>query len=253
MLTTLLLACLVLAVFAWVCRRGPLLWFPPFRAYLKTDNKTCPAVLHCLCGSKPSPFVSPRHALILSAVRPCPWLTRGEPGSTVTRFGLGRHLWDVPFTTFNANYLKVPTNPIVPRRHTLHNPAIRQISAVGSTFYASSLTCSKLSVLAFYTTFTRGSERQSVAIYIIAAFVFIYGVFFSFEWLIECQPMEKFWDLTIRDGSCLDYLVVMLVGAVMNSVTDAAMLLFPVWMLWNLRLPLVQKLGVLGIMMTGAL
>ncbi|KAL8369505.1 hypothetical protein RB595_000026 [Gaeumannomyces hyphopodioides] len=150
------------------------------------------------------------------------------------RFGFGRHLWDVPFTTFNIHFFK--------------------LGAISGAFFGMSVTFSKLSILAFYTRFT-GTTRnhQRVAIYALAIIVLIYGTVTSFQFLFDCQPIEKYWDFTITDGKCIDWAPIMLFNGVMNSLTDAAILFLPIWLLWCVRLPLRQKVGVMGVMMTGGL
>ncbi|KAH8746198.1 hypothetical protein F5883DRAFT_700776 [Diaporthe sp. PMI_573] len=151
------------------------------------------------------------------------------------RFGFGRHLWDVPFTTYNIHFMKT--------------------GAIEGTFFGMSITFSKLSILAFYLNIALGpvAKRQRVAIYSLAVVVFLYGTLTSFEWLFACRPMEKYWDLTITDGTCINFMKIVLFNGVMNVVTDTAILCFPIWILWNLRLPVRQKIGVMGIMMTGGL
>ncbi|KAH8756031.1 hypothetical protein F5883DRAFT_686132, partial [Diaporthe sp. PMI_573] len=155
--------------------------------------------------------------------------------SAVPRFGFGRHLWDVPFTTFNVHFMKT--------------------GAIVGTFFGMSVTFSKLSILAFYLNIALEpvAKRQRVAIYSLAVVVFLYGTLTSFEWLFACRPMEKYWDFTITDGTCINFIKILAFNGVMNVVTDAAILCFPIWILWNLRLPVRQKIGVMGIMMTGGL
>ncbi|KAH8768402.1 hypothetical protein F5883DRAFT_554510, partial [Diaporthe sp. PMI_573] len=130
-----------------------------------------------------------------------------------------------------------------------------QTGAIVGTFFGMSVTFSKLSILAFYLNIALGpvAKRQRVAIYSIAVVVFLYGTLTSFEWLFACRPMEKYWDFTITDGTCINFIKIMLFNGVMNVVTDTAILCFPIWILWNLRLPVRQKIGVMGIMMTGGL
>ncbi|EJT76903.1 hypothetical protein GGTG_06817 [Gaeumannomyces tritici R3-111a-1] len=150
------------------------------------------------------------------------------------RFGFGRHLWDVPFTTFNIHFFK--------------------LGAISGTFFGMSITFSKLSILAFYTRFAgTAGKHHKVAIYTLAIIVLIYGTVTSFQFLFDCQPIEKYWDFTITDGKCIDWIPLMVFNGVMNSLTDAAILILPIWLLWRLRLPLRQRMGVMGVMMTGGL
>jgi len=74
----------------------------------------------------------------------------------------------------------------------------------------------------------------------------------AFTFVYICQPIKKYWDVAVP-GSCLDYKAVFLVGGCLNVITDVVMLLLPIWLLWPLRLPLKQKIGVTMILMTGSL
>ncbi|KLU92598.1 hypothetical protein MAPG_11543 [Magnaporthiopsis poae ATCC 64411] len=150
------------------------------------------------------------------------------------RFGWSRHLWDVPFALFNINFMK--------------------LSAISGAFFGMSITFSKLSILVFYTRFASTADRhQRVVIYTLFVIVLVYGTVTSFPFLFACRPMERYWDFTITEGSCIDWKPTMLFNGVMNCLTDVAILLLPVWLLWELRLPLRQKMGVMGVMMTGGL
>lgn len=117
-----------------------------------------------------------------------------------------------------------------------------------------SITFSKLSILVFYTRFASTADRhQRAVIYTLFVIVLIYGTVTSFPFLYICRPIERYWDFTITEGSCVGLLPIMVFNSVMNCLTDAAILLLPIWLLWELRLPLRQKMGVMGVMMTGGL
>ncbi|KAH8722794.1 hypothetical protein GQ44DRAFT_711273 [Phaeosphaeriaceae sp. PMI808] len=147
-----------------------------------------------------------------------------------TQYGLGRHLWDVPFSVFNSNCLKV--------------------LAITGTFYAISIMLTKLSILAFFLRFVL-SKNLKVIIYITIAIVAIYSLATSFQWVYACQPLKKYWDLTITSGSCINWLKIGVFSSVMNTITDTIILILPVIILRNLRLPKRQKIGIIIVLMTG--
>lgn len=110
----------------------------------------------------------------------------------------------------------------------------------------------KLSLLTLFIRFTLwGSLR--VVIYITMVIVVIYSLVASFEWVYACRPLEKYWDHTIPGGSCINWLTIAVFSGVMNSTTDVVMLILPVIILRNLRLPRRQKVGVMMVLMTGGL
>ncbi|KAH7204936.1 hypothetical protein BKA60DRAFT_155712 [Fusarium oxysporum] len=152
---------------------------------------------------------------------------------TMVTYGFGRHAWDIPFSTFNNNFMKV--------------------GAITGTFYGMSIMLTKLSILAFYLRFVIASAKLRGVIYVTIVLTILYSLIASFIWVYACQPLEKYWDLTITDGSCIDFLKVTIFSGVMNTATDAIILLLPIAILRGLRLQKRQKLGVMVIMMTGGL
>ncbi|KAI3571094.1 hypothetical protein IWW34DRAFT_772315 [Fusarium oxysporum f. sp. albedinis] len=152
---------------------------------------------------------------------------------TLVKYGFGRHAWDIPFSTFNNNFMKV--------------------GALTGTFYGMSIMLTKLSILAFYLRFVIASAKLRGVIYATIVFTILYSLIASFVWVYACRPLEKYWDLTITDGSCINFLKVTVFSGVMNTATDAIILLLPIAILRGLHLQKRQKLGVTLIMMTGGL
>ncbi|KAH7184317.1 hypothetical protein BKA60DRAFT_286009 [Fusarium oxysporum] len=152
---------------------------------------------------------------------------------TMVKYGFGRHAWDIPFSTFNNNFMKV--------------------GAITGTFYGMSIMLTKLSILAFYLRFVIASAKLRGVIYATIVFTILYSLIASFVWVYACRPLEKYWDLTIMDGSCINFLKVTIFSGVMNTATDAIILLLPIAILRGPCLQKRQKLGVMMIMMTGGL
>jgi hypothetical protein len=71
--------------------------------------------------------------------------------------------------------------------------------------------------------------------------------------LFSCNPIAKSWDLSITSGSCINRPIFYFANAGLNIGTDFIMIVLPVPMLWNLRLPMRQKAGLVGIFMAGSL
>ncbi|KAH7114142.1 hypothetical protein B0J13DRAFT_394553, partial [Dactylonectria estremocensis] len=149
------------------------------------------------------------------------------------KYGFGRHVWDIPFSTFNNHFMKV--------------------GGIIGTFYGMSIMLTKLSILAFYLRFIIESGKLRGIIYATMVITILYSIIASFVWVYACQPLEKYWDLTITDGSCINFLRVTIFSGVMNTVTDLIILFLPVMILWGLSIPKRQKIGVIMIMMTGGL
>lgn len=109
----------------------------------------------------------------------------------------------------------------------------------------------KLSVLTLFLRFVpRGKLR--IVIFILMAMVISYVLISSFDWLYLCRPIGRNWD-HLTPGTCIDWLKIAIFGSVMNIFTDLILLIMPVIILKDLRLPKKQKLGVILILMTGGL
>lgn len=73
-----------------------------------------------------------------------------------------------------------------------------------------------------------------------------------FMFLYQCNPIPRIWDRRV-EGQCIDLKFVCNITGIMNSLTDFTILVLPIWLLWPLRIPLMRKIGVMLIMMTGGL
>lgn len=71
--------------------------------------------------------------------------------------------------------------------------------------------------------------------------------------LATCIPLAKAWDITITEGRCINVTKLLISNAYYNIFSDFILLVLPLPMVWNLQLPLRQKLGVTAVFSTGAL
>ncbi|KAH7028416.1 hypothetical protein B0J12DRAFT_609275 [Macrophomina phaseolina] len=166
------------------------------------------------------------YILVLSWFLAC---VASSTNSLLTRYGLGRHLWDVPFSMYNPKFLKC--------------------AVIWRTFYYLSLMFSKLSILALYCRYLPKKLNKAIAATVVV--VILYSLIASFQWLFACHPIEKYWDLRITSGSCVDRAKVNIFIGSMNTATDIVILLLPVAMLRNVQLPRREKIGVVLALMTG--
>ncbi|KAK3368317.1 hypothetical protein B0H63DRAFT_565033 [Podospora didyma] len=70
---------------------------------------------------------------------------------------------------------------------------------------------------------------------------------------LSILSLHQRFSTSLPGGSCLDADKPFVSGGGLNVGTDILILLFPIWMLWPLRMPLLQKIGVVLIMMLGGL
>lgn len=127
-----------------------------------------------------------------------------------------------------------------------------QFGVICGVLYGFSIMLTKLSVLTLFLRFVPPGKLR-VTIYIIMITVVLYILVGSFDWVYTCRPLEKYWDLTITTGSCINWVKIAVFSSAMNALTDFVLLVLPLIILRNLRLPKRQKVGVVLVLMTGGL
>ncbi len=110
----------------------------------------------------------------------------------------------------------------------------------------------KLSILSFYLRFSIDRAFR-LAVYIVMFITIGYTVPNALLFLYICKPIASYWDWTIADSTCLNQQAVFDAANILNMSTDYMILLLPIWMLRPLRAPLLKKIGIALIVMTGGL
>ncbi|KAF2178249.1 hypothetical protein K469DRAFT_600191, partial [Zopfia rhizophila CBS 207.26] len=144
--------------------------------------------------------------------------------------GVAVHLWDIPKTKISH---------------------ILKLSILQGMFLWLAMMCAKVSILLLYLRLSPYKYFRGIT-YGLLAIVIVYGFLGSFEFLFACQPIAKYWNHTIAHGSCFNQSVFWLSNAAANSATDIIMVFLPIFMLWNVRIPIRQKIGLMAIFMTGS-
>ncbi|KAH8728278.1 hypothetical protein GQ44DRAFT_702086 [Phaeosphaeriaceae sp. PMI808] len=148
-----------------------------------------------------------------------------------TTNGLGRHIWDVPAYKFHM-LMKIG-------------------DIAGPIFYNISTMFIKVSLCCFYLRLSPFINFR-VAVYAVMVVSLIYSLLAAFGFAWVCQPIEKYWDFSITTGSCINLTAFFLATACINAATDLALLVLPIFILKDLRLPARKKLGVALLLMTGS-
>ncbi|KAF4624782.1 hypothetical protein G7Y89_g13387 [Cudoniella acicularis] len=147
-----------------------------------------------------------------------------------TRNGLGIHIWDLPIYEFTR--------------------FLRTGGTYGSILYNYGTLFTKVSILLFYQRLP-ADRHFRVVIYVVMFITTGYCLSASYWFLYTCRPIRKFWDPTVP-GTCVNMIANYLANAALNAATDIVILILPIWLLWPLRLPARQKLGVTVVLMTGS-
>lgn len=81
----------------------------------------------------------------------------------------------------------------------------------------------------------------------------VYYTIMTFLSIFVCTPREKYWNLLITNGHCIDINATVAASAIVNCLSDFVILLLPQGVIWRLRVPLRRKVGVSAIFLTGFL
>jgi hypothetical protein len=90
-------------------------------------------------------------------------------------------------------------------------------------------------------------------IYAVAFLISGYSIGFVLAIIFACSPVAKSWDPTITNGSCIDVKAIYLGSVVTNTASDVILILIAVPIVWKLRLPFLQRLGVITLFGVGCL
>ncbi|CAI6336782.1 unnamed protein product [Periconia digitata] len=148
-----------------------------------------------------------------------------------TVLGMGRH-----------QILLKPENAVTSVKVTLaammlYNPAI---------FFT------KLSILFFYYTLFPSVTFRRV-LWGVGVFILCYSITSSFVNLLQCVPIAANWDPVLAaTAKCVDFGAELIALSTINAVTDFALLVLPMPILWRLHLSLKKRLSVMAMLALGA-
>ncbi|KAL8655068.1 MAG: hypothetical protein Q9210_001129 [Variospora velana] len=97
------------------------------------------------------------------------------------------------------------------------------------------------------------SLRFRIAWYAIMVWTLLWGISTFFAAAFQCSPPSYYWSKYTRktQGSCLNLTMLLIVTASTNIVTDVALLVLPMPVLWNLKIERSQKFALSGIFLLG--
>ena len=110
--------------------------------------------------------------------------------------------------------------------------------------------CIKASILYLYRRVFFVSRGFNIALWAIGLFVFGYSVAQTFAAIFQCVPIPAVWDPKVK-GDCINTSLAATILAAFNVATDFAILILPMPILWQLRMPTQQKLQIMGMFLLG--
>ncbi|TDZ18887.1 Satratoxin biosynthesis SC1 cluster protein 4 [Colletotrichum orbiculare MAFF 240422] len=143
--------------------------------------------------------------------------------------GAGKHMWDVLAMDYSPAFL---------------------LTTLGVTIaHTTSVTFSKLSILAFYLRLSL-EKHFRWTVFGLIAIVTVYTVAYQFVIIFQCQPIQAGWDTSVK-GKCIGKLVPMMTLSAAHIVTDIIVLLMPVKAVWALQMARRQKVSIILLFATG--
>jgi hypothetical protein len=129
---------------------------------------------------------------------------------------------------------------------------ISQLILASSVIYVPTLGFAKFSLLLLYRRLAP-QKWFHITIYSVMVVVVGYSIAILFALIFACSPIQKNWDAEITSGSCVNRTVIYVMTAVVNIGTDTMILLLPVPVVLKLKMPLIQKVGVICMFGVGSL
>ncbi|PQE31434.1 integral membrane protein [Rutstroemia sp. NJR-2017a WRK4] len=147
------------------------------------------------------------------------------------RKAIGVHVWEIPIERYNFYNIMIMS---------------------ASVTYVPCLGLSKFSLLLFY---HRLSPLRwfKMAVYFLMFVVLGYSFAIIFALIFPCRPVAKNWDARITEGTCINRAAIYTATAAVNIATDIALLTLPIPMIVHLRMPSVQKVGLIFIFAVGSI
>lgn len=126
-----------------------------------------------------------------------------------------------------------------------------QMLWVAIPMYNASLACTKYSILFQYLRIFP-SRPFRIASYTVMGVVATYSSWAIVSGFVNCVPVAKFWNRSI-EGNCLSFEALWFFNAAMNIATDLTLLIMPMPLLSQLKLPRTQKIALVGVFAIGGL
>lgn len=136
----------------------------------------------------------------------------------------------------------------------VHTPKakLRLVLFIMRFTYNTGLTLVKLSVLMLYARIFGTVRGYRIAFWIVGFVVVAWCIAMNFANLFGCVPIHKSWDISVP-GHCVSIKAHLFGGAILNILTDLALLLLPMPGLWRLQMSTRRKVGVVGVFISGYL
>ncbi|KAA8902684.1 hypothetical protein FN846DRAFT_74884 [Sphaerosporella brunnea] len=114
----------------------------------------------------------------------------------------------------------------------------------------------KISILLFYRRLFGHRKRLQRIVLAFIAFQLVFAVASVFAYAFMCAPVHAYWTLELHAHACPTFKTTLAMYMTLRSVTvacDVALLLLPMRMVWDLKIPQRQRLGLAALFGLGLL
>ncbi|KAI5781944.1 hypothetical protein EDC01DRAFT_235044 [Geopyxis carbonaria] len=120
------------------------------------------------------------------------------------------------------------------------------------SFYMCGMGFVKFAMLALYWRLSPSQGFRNILMFMFL-FVGLLTVSNVLVVVFQCKPIVATWDLRVRNGTCINIIAFYYSNSALNILTDFAVYVLPMRMLWNIQLPIRQKISLCGIFGLGAI
>ena len=125
-------------------------------------------------------------------------------------------------------------------------------TVAAEVIYCTSVVFPKLSILAMYLRIFPVEKVYRYTVFIIMFIVAANGLCGDLTSLLSCRPLAARWDPAVQ-GNCINVTNYWRFISLANIISDVAILVIPLPIVWKLHISLPQKLGLTVVFLTGSL
>lgn len=177
-----------------------------------------------------------------------------------SKTGLGREDWFMLFSAFLAVAVSVimlvGTSHVVGRHIYDVKPAwIMNFAKLNLSLLTVSNSCITFAKISVCLTYLRlfPSNTNMIFSWTMITYVVLWNIIISTLYIVQCSPIESFWDFTITKKKCLDARALITISMALNALSDVIVFLWPIMPLWGMRLPLRKRMHLISVFAFGVL
>lgn len=92
-----------------------------------------------------------------------------------------------------------------------------------------------------------------ISLYTFLVLITCYYTIILFIKIFTCKPIHLYWDLSRTSGTCLNGSTVITTDSIISTISDLAILIFPIILTSTLHMPFFKKLHVIAILGAGSI